>query len=259
MRTPLPEDILFDPASGLLRLSGPPETLFRERPLLMLQMLRAASELDLSPAPEEDRVLRLRVSLLSSVPPEDLFAGLTGLLCGPGAGRVMRSYPEVMTFLVPALGPCVGYDQQNPHHRYTVWEHTVRAVENVPPDPVLRLTMLLHDTGKPGARTTDENGIGHYKGHQKLSAELARETLAGFRCDPALSDRIVRLVEAHDIALSTDPELLRRRLERFGEEDLRALFLIHRADRIATGTRNPEHAAAHCEHLNAALDALLRE
>ena len=60
----------------------------------------------------------------------------------------------ILTFLIPCLGPAVGYHQDNPHHRYTLWEHIVRTVENVPPDPVLRFTMLLHDAGKTRTHTT---------------------------------------------------------------------------------------------------------
>ena len=153
----------------------------------------------------------------------------------------------------------LSYHQDNPHHLYTVWEHTIRAVEQVPPDPVLRVTMLLHDSGKPFTRTTDDKGIGHYRGHQQYSARLAEEVLNHLRFDRATSNRIISLVEAHDIPLSTERRILLRRLNRFGEEDLRSLFLIHQADRIATGTRNQEHAREHCQELNRALDLLLSE
>ncbi len=172
---------------------------------------------------------------------------------------MLRDYTDIFVLLLPLLSPTVGYDQQNPHHLYTVWEHTVRAVENIPPVPLLRLVMLLHDTGKPLARTTDEKGVGHYKGHQQISAVLTRETLTDWACDPAFIDRVALLVEAHDIPLSTDPVIMKRRLARFGEENLRLLFLIHRADRTATGTRNPAHAAAHCLELSEALDRLLEK
>ena len=52
--------------------------------------------------------------------------------------------------------------QNNPHHIYSVGDHTVHAVETIAPNPVLRLTMLLHDIAKPKTRTTDENGIDHF-------------------------------------------------------------------------------------------------
>lgn len=42
--------------------------------------------------------------------------------------------------------------QNNPHHCYSVGEHTLKAIEAVPADKVLRLTMLLHDIAKPACR-----------------------------------------------------------------------------------------------------------
>ena len=160
----------------------------------------------------------------------------------------------------------VGYDQQNHHHSWDLWEHTVRALEGVPPEPDLRLTMLLHDTGKPSVRTTDERGEGHYKGHQAASGKIAERVASDLRLDTASRNRIVRLVEYHDIPLRTesgetnlDRAFLLRRLNRFGEKDLRALFLIHRADRIATGYSSPEREDARLKERMDALDALLAE
>ena len=248
-----------DLEARLIRCVGSPAHRFEEDALRILRSLRFASVLDFTIHPDTSEAVHQLYPTLKNVAAERIQGELLRLLCGSGVGRILREYTDVFAFLLPALSPSVGYDQQNPHHLYTVWEHTIRAVEQVPPEPFLRLTMLLHDTGKPFSRTTDEQGIGHYKGHQKISAELARRTLDELRCDHSLRDRVVRLVEAHDIPLSTDRKLLLRRLNRFGEEDLRALFQIHRADRIATGTRNPAHADAHCRELSEALNHLLAE
>ena len=246
-----------DLEAGIIRCVGNPGQRFDEDALRVLRALRFASVLNFQIEPETEKAIRELYPTMAQVAPERIREELLKLLCGDGAGRVLRGYPEVFSFLIPALAPSVGYDQENPHHLFTVWEHTIRAVENIEPDPVLRMTMLLHDTGKPAARVTDDHGIGHYPGHQKISARLASETLQALRFDRATEERIVRLVEAHDIPLSTDRKLLLHRLNRFGEKDLRALFLIHRADRIATGTRNPEHAKEHCAELSDALDRLL--
>ena len=34
--------------------------------------------------------------------------------------------------------------------------------------------MLFHDIGKPRCFTVDEKGIGHFKGHEEISAEMAK-------------------------------------------------------------------------------------
>ena len=59
--------------------------------------------------------------------------------------------------------------------------------------------------------------------------------------------------------INIDRSFLLRRLNKFGEEDLRALFLIHCADRTATGYSSPEREQARLRERMAALDALLAE
>ena len=241
----------------VIRCVGDPSERFEEDSLRILRALRFASVLDFQIASAtEDAIFHLYPAL-KNIAAERIHAELIRLLTGVGVGRILRRYQDIFAFLIPCLKPTIGYDQQNPHHLYTVWEHSIRAVENILPDPVLRMTMLLHDCGKPLVRTTDEYGIGHYRGHQAASARLASEVLSNLRFDRAQSGRIIRLIEAHDIILSTDKKRLLHLLHQFGEKDLRDLFQIHCADRIATGTRNPSHAVEHCLELNKALDQIL--
>ena len=248
-----------DLAARVIRCVGDPDTRFGEDALRVLRALRFASVLDFQIDPATDAAVRRHYPDLEKVAAERIRVELVKTLCGAGAGRILRAYPEVFTFLLPCLKDSVGYNQDNPHHLYTVWEHSIRALEEVPPDPVLRMTMLLHDCGKPAARTTDESGVGHYKKHQVLSARMAHDALENLRFDKAGAERIELLVANHDIPITADRKILLRRLSKFGEENLRSLLLIHRADRIATGTQPREEAERHYLNRTAALDALLAE
>ena len=255
-----------DLEAGIIRCVGEPCRRFEEDALRILRALRFASVFDFAIDPATDEAARKRASSLRNVAGERIREELLKLLCGRGAGRILRAYPDILGVVIPEILPMVGYDQQNHHHSWDLWEHTVRALEGVPPEPDLRLTMLLHDTGKPSVRTTDERGEGHYKGHQAASGKIAERVASDLRLDTASRNRIVRLVEYHDIPLRTesgetnlDRAFLLRRLNRFGEKDLRALFLIHRADRIATGYSSPEREDARLKERMDALDALLAE
>ena len=55
--------------------------------------------------------------------------------------------------------------QNNPHHIYSVGEHTLHALRETPPDKSLRLAVLLHDLGKADTGTVDESGISHFYNH----------------------------------------------------------------------------------------------
>ena len=268
-----PETGLADPfdgqkdlAANLIRCVGEPEQRFDEDALRILRALRFASVYDFAIEPATSAALRKMAPDLSRVAGERIREELLKLLCGKAAGRILREYPEVLAEIIPEIQPMIGYDQQNHHHSYDLWEHTVRGIEGVPADPVLRLTMLLHDTGKPEARTTDEKGEGHYKGHGKISEQIARKTAETLHLDNAFRERLCTLVLHHDTPLrtqsgeiNTDRSFLLRRLNRFGEENLRALFLIHCSDRVATGYTTQEWEDARLKQRMSALDALLAE
>lgn len=268
-----PDTGLADPFHGredlsaeVIRCVGDPEKRFGEDALRILRALRFASVYDFSVDPATDAALRRMAPDLKRVAAERIRDELLRLLCGKAAGRILRDYPLVFGEILPDLRPMFGYDQRNHHHSYDLWEHTVRGVEGVPPDPVLRLSMLLHDTGKPAVCVTDEQGEAHYPGHQKVSAEIALRAAETLRLDNAFRDRLFILVRNHDIPLrtqsgeiNTDRSFLLHRLNRFGVDDLRALFLIHRADRVATGYSSAEREDQRLRERQAALDALLAE
>ena len=255
-----------DLAAGVIRCVGEPALRFDEDALRVLRALRFASVYDFTVDPATDAAARKLAPSLAGVAGERIREELLKLLCGRGAGRILRAYPDILSEIIPEIRPMVGYDQQNHHHSYDLWEHTVRAVENMPPEADLRLAMLLHDTGKPLVRTTDEHGEGHYRGHQQASAEIAARAADTLRLDNATRDRVLLLVRYHDIPLRTesgeinlDRSFLLRKLNRFGETDLRDLIRIHRADRIATGYSSPEREDRRMKERLDALDALLAE
>ena len=255
-----------DLRGGIVRCVGDPSVRFEEDALRILRALRFASVYDFQIEAETDKALRRMAPDLKRVAAERIREELLRLLCGKGMGRILRSYPYVLAEIIPEIGPMVGYDQRNHHHSYDLWEHTVRAMEGVPADPVLRLTMLLHDTGKPSVCVVDEHGEAHYKKHQQASADIAARVTEDLRCDNRTRERVILLVRNHDIPfrtedglVNTDRAFLLRRLNRFGEEDLRALFLIHRADRIATGYSSEERENRRLGARMEALDALLAE
>ena len=255
-----------DLARRVIRCVGVPRERFTEDALRILRALRFASVFDFDIDPETDAALRELAPTLENVAAERVRDELFKLLCGPGVGRILRAYPDVIACVIPDVRPMIGYDQRNHHHSYDLWEHTVQGIEGVPPEADLRLTMLLHDTGKPSVCTLDEKGEAHYRGHQAASAEIAERVTDALRCDRETRERVIRLVRHHDIPMRTDSgavnldrTFLLRRLNRFGEKDLRALFLIHCADRTATGYSSGEREQQRLAERMGALDALLAE
>ncbi len=243
----------------LIRCVGDPRERFDVDALRIMRALRFASVYGFDIAPETDAAIREMKAALRDVAAERIRVELAKLLCGEGAGRILRAYRDVIFAIMPQLAPMDGFDQRTHWHRYDVWEHTVRAVENVPPTETLRLTMLLHDAGKPGCFTLDEKGQGHMYDHQNLSVEIAAEALAVLKVDNATRDRVLTLVKHHTYRFKPDRKAMLRLLSRFGEEVARQLLLIKRADESAKGTREQSDIDGQIHELETVLNEVLAE
>ena len=95
---------------------------------------------------------------------------------------------------------------------------------------VLRLTMLLHDIGKPRCKSTDENGIDHFYGHPAVSTKLADQMLRALKFDNKTRERVVILVEYHDVQIPCKDRSIRKWLGRLGPESFFQLLEVKRAD-----------------------------
>ena len=215
-----------------LRCVGDPDQRFQEDALRILRGLRFAAALGFSLEPGTAEALQGNREGLRDIAAERIQAEFFKLLPGKRAAEVLRGYPEVFGVFWPELLPMVGFGQRNRHHCYDVWEHTLHALAAVPGDPVLRCTVLLHDVGKPASFTLDEAGVGHFYGHPAVSRALADKMLRRLKCASGFRETVVRLVEWHDKDIPRTDRAIRRALRALGEEDLRRLILVKRADNL---------------------------
>ena len=222
-----------DLQNGILRCVGDADTRFGEDALRMMRALRFAAVLGFTIAEETARSIRKNRELLRNIAVERILVEMNKLLTGRDALRILLDYPEVLQVFIPEVAPCVGFDQHSKYHCYTVWEHIVRSVQAVEAEPVLRWTMLLHDIAKPACFFTDEQGEGHFYGHPQRSAEMAEEITRRLRFDKRSAQRIVLLVEWHDRPIEPTHKAVRRVLNAMGEEALRQLLQVKRADNLA--------------------------
>lgn len=235
-----PQRGVFDPfggvddiRAGLIRAVGAPEGRLSEDALRIMRALRFAATLSFRLEARTDAALRAKKALLGRVSAERLYAELSKLLCGASAGDVLRSHPEVLGVVIPELLPMQICPQENPYHIYNVLFHTARALEVIPPQPLLRWSALLHDVGKPACRTRDQAGADHFYGHSKRGAEMAREILERLRAPKRMAEQVSELVRLHDRPLRPEARQLRRLLSRLEPPLFFALLQLKRADNLA--------------------------
>lgn len=216
--------------AGIIRCIGDPDKRFSEDALRILRALRFSARLGFR-IEEHTKLAMLRhKSDLKKVSAERVFSELKQIICGYHIKPVMLEYHEIFSEILPPLAVQVGYDQNSRYHNSTLYEHTARAVEAAPAEPLLRLVMLFHDMGKPQCRTVDENGQGHYKSHADASVKIADELLRGFKCDNSTRMMICEVVKYHDIPIDTSRKYIKRMISRIGYEVFRNVMLAHMAD-----------------------------
>jgi tRNA nucleotidyltransferase (CCA-adding enzyme) len=235
----LPDGAMFDPFGGqrdleqrVLRAVGDPVERFAEDPLRMLRAARFMAKLDFNLEPATFEAMRSSADLIESVAPERVQTELLGLLeakHADGVHRALRALRDsgLLKRIIPEWKPSIGFDQQNPHHQFTLDEHVFHAVRYaVAHDAPLntRLALLLHDIAKPMTQSFDAAGIAHYYGHEIEGAHMARAILERLKFPTQMLESATRIVRQHMRPPTTaSDKVLRRWMNALGDDWLAAL------------------------------------
>lgn len=217
----------------IIRAVGNADTRFQEDALRIMRALRFACVLGFEIEGNTKKAVFNNKELLKNVSGERIFAELRKLLSGKNVFNILTQYREVFAVVLPEIAPCFSCMQNTPWHIYDVWTHTCKSVELVKNEPELKFIMLLHDIGKPYSKTTDENGIDHFKGHQAISAQMALPILKRLKVSNEFSNRIMAIIPIHDRHIGSDKKKIKRLLSQLGESGLRDLIEVKKADKLA--------------------------
>ena len=220
---------------GVIRAVGDPEKRFSEDGLRVLRGCRLSAQLGFSIEPGTLAAMTACKSMVLAVAAERVTAELNRLLTAPFAGAVLLEAADVLAVVLPELVAMKGLDQRNPNHLYHVLAHTAKVVDGVPSNLLERWAALLHDVAKPATFFLDERGVGHFYGHNRLGARMARQTLERFCFSRRFVDDVCRIVAVHDDASPATQKAAAKLVRSLdGRPDLaRALLSLRRADGLA--------------------------
>lgn len=129
------------------------------------------------------------------------------------------------------------FDQMNPHHKLTLWDHSSKARELMKDhygDAVMREAAFFHDIGKLYTQTFDENGVAHYYGHENAGAymyALHAFQLGLYSFNEILD--ILFLINYHMRPYQWSDRTFQKDLTLFGEDKIKKLKLLHFCDEEA--------------------------
>ena len=217
-----------------IRCVGNARARFGEDALRILRAVRFAAQLGFDIEEETRDGIRELAPTLANISAERIQVELIKMLVSPNPDLMRTAYELGITkVILPEFDAMMETTQETPHHMYSVGEHTLRAIEAVPADKVLRLAMLFHDIAKPLMKTVDENGCAHFKMHDLKGADMTKAILRRLKFDNDTLNKVVKLVRYHDYRISADPRSVRRAMNKVGEDLFPLYHEVRQADTLA--------------------------
>ncbi len=257
LSSPLPNEKIVDPFGGksdldrhLIRAVGDPLKRFAEDGLRSVRACRFASQLGFEIEPETLSAISMRLDVSAKVSVERVFVELTKLLCGraPKTGLQLLAESGLLDLWTPELRPMIGCTQ-NRHHLFPVWEHTLATVGFAVAEPALRWAALLHDVGKPPARSVDAAGGVHFYGHEAISLEITQALFTRLKVGRVFTRAVLALVRHHGTHPTDEwsDSACRRFLRKLSEDSLplEQWGLFRMADQFAKGFGEAEKKLEH--------------
>lgn len=249
-----------DIRAEIIRCVGNPLERFGEDALRILRAVRFSAQLGFSIEEETKKGIEELAPNLKLVSAERIQTELVKLLVSPHPDYFLTAYETGITRqFLPEFDACMETGQNTPHHCLSVGLHTLQSLLNIRPDKVLRLTMLLHDIGKPAVKKTDENGRDHFKMHGPAGEKMASAILRRLKFDNDTISKVCRLIRWHDDRPAPDMCSVRRAVNRIGEDIFPLYLEVQRADMLAQSTYKREEKAARLEGVNECYRKILEE
>ena len=188
-----------DIENRIINFIGNAEERIIEDPLRVLRAFRFMSRLDFSLSENTIEAIKKQKDLLKNIPEERITMEFSKLLLGENIKNTLTLMRDtgVLELIIPEFKATYDFNQCNPHHNLDLFNHIINVVSKVPADLELRYSALLHDIAKPIVQTFDEKGIAHYKTHEIVGADMARDILARMKLPVKLIDTVVEIIKKH--------------------------------------------------------------
>ena len=265
-----PEEGLVDPFNGcrdiqnrIIRCVGNPDDRFQEDGLRILRALRFSCQLNFVIDETTGRAMLDNKELISNVSMERINTEFIKII---NAEYVFSfpfySYNKIISQFIPEVVPMVSFDQHNPYHYLDVFAHscqvlTICRIYNA--DLITKLAAFFHDIGKPHCYQDDKNGIRHFKGHGKISADMTDVIMRRLKFDNDTRDKVVQLVYYHDASFEVGKKYVRRWLNKIGVDQFKRFLVLRRADIMGQSELNRDERLQKLDAVKVCLEEVLKE
>ncbi len=240
-------DGIGDLERKLVKCVGDPMERFTEDALRIMRAVRFAAQLGFEidgPTAEAVKVIAPRLNNISA---ERIATELIKMLTSPNPGHIrIAADLGITAMMLPEYDAVRGLMPNSPNHIYDVETHTIKALEAVEADQVLRLCMLLHDLGKARTEVVVRDGREVFKDHNETGAVMAGKILRRLKLDNHTREAVMKLIASHNMQYEANEVSVRKALNRVGEDLFDQFLKVQTADACA---KSPEKKEASLEDL----------
>ena len=265
-----PEEGLIDPYCGYediqdrrIRCVGNPDDRFQEDGLRILRALRFSVQLNFFIDEFTERSMLDNKELINNISIERINSEFVKMIDAEYISSfVIYSYNRIISEFIPEIVPMVSFDQHNPYHYLDVFAHscqvlTICRICNT--DLITKLAAFFHDIGKPYCYQDDENGVRHFKGHGKVSADMTDAIMRRLKFDNNTRDKVVQLVYYHDVSFEVGKKYVRRWLNKIGVDQFKRLLVLRRADIMGQSELSRDERLQKLDAVKTCLEEVLKE
>ena len=223
----------------IIRAVGEPEDRFKEDALRMMRAIRLACQLNFIIEGKTERAILKMAGGIKFISAERIRDELIKIFASDRAyeGLMMLYESKLLQYIIPELERGVGVNQ-NKHHIYTVFNHSVLALKFTPSKKwQVKLASLLHDIAKPQTKRIIKGDATFYN-HDIVGAKVAAKILERLKFSKVDLDKVTNLIKNHmfyyNVGEVTESSV-RRLIRKVGEENLADLIDLRIADRLGSG------------------------
>lgn len=214
----------------IIRSVGNPCIRFDEDALRIIRALRFASELGFKIDQPTANAIHEMKSLLLNISAERVAKEFDLLLMGNSPANILVEFADVFCTIFPEVFASVGFDQHSRYHIYDVWKHSAVAIESSVADREVRLALFFHDIAKPKCCVFDEEGSGHFPGHETESAEMAEKIMRRMNYSSDTIKCVSQLIKYHYVTPIDDEKVVKKLLAAIGPQYFFKLIELMKSD-----------------------------
>jgi len=185
-----------DIKNKILRTVGDPQQRFSEDYLRLMRASRFASRLGFNIEDKTKQAMKDNAHNITKIAPERIAQELTKMASESGEkfARAIQELDDagILQHILPEITALKGLEHPKIHHpEGDVWQHTLAALKtNKVADPIVNLSILMHDIGKKPAQFYKDNKVKYY-GHAEKGIALVNQIADRLKLDNATRESII--------------------------------------------------------------------